>query len=75
MGAADSALLSYKPDKLNPTQLPLSPPHLLTNVSTPSSHHNRYVAADELIEVTPTKLRLRKRTLDSGLRRQHKRNQ
>eukprot|EP00887_Chlorella_sp_A99_P000494 scaffold17.g494.t1 len=28
-----------------------------------------YVAADELIEVTPTKLRLRKRTLDSSARR------
>ncbi len=29
----------------------------------------RYVAEDELIEVTPTKLRLRKRVLDSGARK------
>jgi GTP-binding protein len=33
----------------------------------------RYVAADELIEVTPTRLRLRKRTLEAGMRRQQRR--
>ncbi len=32
-----------------------------------------YVAADELIEVTPSRLRLRKRTLESGMRRQQRR--
>ena len=36
---------------------------------------SRYVGVDELIEVTPTKLRLRKRTLESGQRRQQKRRE
>jgi predicted membrane GTPase involved in stress response len=31
------------------------------------------VGSDELIEVTPSKLRLRKRTLESSMRRQQKR--
>lgn len=34
-----------------------------------------YVAADELIEVTPSRLRLRKRTLESGMRRQQRRKE
>lgn len=37
--------------------------------------HCSYVAADELIEVTPTQLRLRKRTLESGQRRAQKRRE
>jgi predicted membrane GTPase involved in stress response len=35
--------------------------------------HDRYVAAGELVEVTPGALRLRKRLLDSGARRAAKR--
>ncbi|KAI3431850.1 hypothetical protein D9Q98_010602 [Chlorella vulgaris] len=46
----------------------LSPPRILTLEDAIG-----YVAGDELIEVTPTKLRLRKRTLESGGRRQQKR--
>ncbi|KAL4423643.1 hypothetical protein ABPG77_009230, partial [Micractinium sp. CCAP 211/92] len=48
----------------------LSPPRVLTLEDAIG-----YVAADELIEVTPTKLRLRKRTLESGMRRQQKRKE
>lgn len=48
----------------------LAPPRLMTLEDAIG-----YVAADELIEVTPTKLRLRKRTLDSGMRRQQKRKE
>lgn len=33
----------------------------------------RYVGEDELIEVTPTKLRLRKRVLDSSSRKAERR--
>lgn len=36
-------------------------------------HMRRYVGEDELIEVTPTKLRLRKRVLDSSSRKAERR--
>ncbi|KAL4439803.1 hypothetical protein ABPG75_002804 [Micractinium tetrahymenae] len=48
----------------------LSPPRVMTLEDAIG-----YVAADELIEVTPSKLRLRKRTLESGMRRQQKRKE
>lgn len=41
----------------------------------PARRCRRYVAADELIEVTPGQLRLRKRTLESGKRRSAKRRE
>ena len=39
----------------------------------PTSPPRSYVNAGELIEVTPTKLRLRKHILETGLRRQQRR--
>ncbi|EFN51124.1 hypothetical protein CHLNCDRAFT_141310 [Chlorella variabilis] len=48
----------------------LSPPRALTLEDAIG-----YVAADELIEVTPSRLRLRKRTLESGMRRQQRRKE
>ena len=49
--------------------------HLHCCILSAASPACSYVGADELIEVTPTKLRLRKRTLESGMRRQQKRRE
>lgn len=56
---------AYRP----PSHFDTQPTRRITSLPPPHS----YVAGDELLEVTPTKLRLRKRTLESGMRRQQKR--